>query len=285
MRCLTPKTLGEMADALSQFTDKSKVVAGGTDYVIQARRGKFDPDILLYPGLIPELHEVRLGERELRVGAMATMWEITKVLESVPAFRAVADAASDVGSPQIRNKATMAGNLCNASPAGDMLPVSWLYDAKLELLCGDGSTRLLPVDQFILGPQKNALEPGQAVISVIMDQKPFEGCVSAFKKIGSRERVSISREGMAALVRMGKDGTVEQARFTVGAVASTPLRVPEAETLMVGRHLEDSDLLSAVTKIISQTIHDNCRPANRLYKTEAARGLTADLFARLQERI
>ena len=285
MQCLTPKTLEEMADALSQFTKKSKVVAGGTDYVIQARRGKFDPDILLYPGEIPELREVWLGERELRVGAMATMWEIAKELESVPAFRAIADAASDIGSPQVRNKATMVGNLCNASPAGDMLPVSWLYDAKMELLCADGSIRLVPVDQFILGPQKNALELGQAVISVVMDRKPFEGCVSAFNKIGSRERVSISREGMAALVCMGKDGAVEQARFTVGAVASTPLRIPEAEALMVGRHLEDSNLLEAVTKIVSQTIHDNCRPANRLYKTEAARGLTADLFAQLQERI
>lgn len=284
MRCLTPRTMGELADALSQLTEQSKIVAGGTDYVIQARRDGLDPDILLYPGLIPALHEIRLGERELRIGAMATMREIAEALEGNAAFRAIADAACDVGSPQIRNRATMAGNLCNASPAGDMLPVAWLYDAQMELLRGDGSTRLVPVSQFILGPQKNALEPGQAVISIVMDRGPCDGCVSAFRKIGSRERVSISREGMAALVHMGGDGAVEQARFALGAVASTPLRIPEAERLMEGRRLEDGEMLTAVTKLVAQTIHDNCRPANRAYKTEAARGLTADLFALLTER-
>ncbi|WP_369283839.1 xanthine dehydrogenase family protein subunit M [Oscillibacter sp. GMB15532] len=285
MRCLMPRTLEEMADALSGFTEKSKVIAGGTDYVIQARRGKFDPDILLYPGMIPALHKVRRGERELRVGAMATMQEISRALEGDPAFRAIADAASDVGSPQIRNKATMAGNLCNASPAGDMLPVSWLYDAEVELLCADGSICLVPVSEFIVGPQKTALKPGQAVISVVMNCGPWDGFISAFKKIGSRERVSISREGMAACVRLGKDGAIAQARLTLGAVASTPLRIPEAEVLMEGRHLEDGELLADVTKVVARTIHDHCRPANRQYKTEAARGLTADLFTLLRERI
>ena len=285
MRCLTPGTLEELADALSQLTEKSEIVAGGTDYVIRARRDGLEPDVLLYLGRIPTLHELCLGERELRVGAMVTMRELAEGLEAVPEFRAIADAACDVGSPQIRNKATMVGNLCNASPAGDMLPVSWLYDAKMELLCADGSTCLVPVSEFILGPQKNALERGQAVISVLMDRRPVEGCISAFKKIGSRERVSISREGIAASVRFGKDGTIAQTRLTLGAVAATPLRIPEAEAMMEGRRLEDGELLADVTRVVARMIHENCRPANRQYKTEAARGLTADLFMQLKERM
>ena len=285
MRCLTPGTLAELTDALSQLTEKSKMIAGGTDYVIRARRDGLEPDTLLYPGRIPLLHELCLGERELRVGAMVTMRELAEELDAVPEFRALADAACDVGSPQIRNKATMVGNLCNASPAGDMLPVSWLYDAKMELLCVNGSTRLVPISKFILGPQKNALEPGQAVISVVMDRRPVEGCISAFKKIGSRERVSISREGIAASVCVGKDGAIAQARLALGAVASTPLRIPEAEAMMEGRRLEDEELLVDVTGVVQRTIHDNCRPANRQYKTEAARGLTADLFTLLKERM
>lgn len=285
MRCLTPGTLEELADALSQLTEKSEIIAGGTDYVIRARRDGLEPDVLLYLGGIPALHELCLGERELRVGAMVTMRELAEGLEAIPEFRAIADAACDVGSPQIRNKATMVGNLCNASPAGDMLPVSWLYNAKMELLSGDGSTCLIPVSEFILGPQKNALEPGQAVLSVVMDRRPVEGCISAFKKIGSRERVSISREGIAACVRLEKGGAIAQARLTLGAVAATPLRIPEAEAMMEGRRLEDDELLADVTRVVARTIHENCRPANRQYKTEAARGLTADLFMQLKERI
>ncbi len=253
--------------------------------MIRARRDGRDPDILLYPGRISMLHELCLGERQLQVGAMVTMRELAEGLEAVPEFRALADAACGVGSPQIRNKATMVGNLCNASPAEDMLPVSWLYNAKMELLCADGSTSLVPISNFLLGPQKNALEQGQAVISVVIDRRPVEGCISAFKKIGSRERVSISREGIAASVQFEKDGTIVQARLALGAVAATPLRISEAETMMAGRQLEEDRLLEDVTSVVAKTIHDNCRPANRQYKTEAARGLTADLFKLLKERM
>ena len=139
MQSLTPKTLAELAQALSAATEKAKIIAGCTDFII-------------------------------------------------------ADAASDVGSPQIRAKGTMAGNLCNASPAGDMLPVSWLYDAQLELMNADGTASVTPVNGFITGPQKTILRPDQAVTAILLDFKPLEGFVSASHKIGSRERVSISRE-------------------------------------------------------------------------------------------
>jgi len=283
MNSLTPKTMEQLASALARATPASRIVAGGTDLVIQMHQGRTEPDLLIYPGQIPELHEIRLTGEELRIGSMATMSELAAALEPVPEFRAIADAASRVGSPQIRSKATMAGNLCNASPAGDMLPISRLYDLELEVLSGDGPVTRLPADGFILGPGKTALRPGQAVVGLAIDRRRWAGYVSAFRKIGFREYVSIAREGMGALIRFAPDGTIQDARLTLGAVASAPIRVPEAEKLMKGQRL-DHTLLEAVTEITSQTIHNNCRPANRLYKTEAAKGLTADLFALLQAR-
>lgn len=283
MNSLIPKTMDQLAAALAQATSSTRVAAGGTDLVIQLRQGKSDPDLLIYPGQIPELREIRLTGERLSIGAMVTMAELAVALESVPEFRAIADAASKVGTPQIRNKATMAGNLCNASPAGDMLPVGRLYDLELEVLSGDGTTGVIPMERFILGPRKNALQPGQAVVGLSIDRSRWAGCISAFRKIGFREHVSIAREGMGALVRLAPDGTIQEARLTLGAVAIAPIRIPEAEERMVGKKL-DQRLLEEITPITAQTIHDNCRPANRLYKTEAARGLTADLFALLQER-
>lgn len=283
MNSLAPKTMDELASALAQATPASRVVAGGTDLVIKMHQGRTVPDLLIYPGQIPELHEIRLTEETLHIGAMATMVELTAALEPVPEFRAISDAASKVGSPQIRSKATMAGNLCNASPAGDTLPVSRLYDLELEVLSGDGTITPLPADGFILGPGKTALQPGQAVVGLNFDRKRWAGYVSAFRKIGSREYVSISRVGMGALVKFAPDKTIRDARLTLGAVATTPIRIPEAEERMVGRVL-DQDLIREVTAITSQTVHDNCRPANRLYKTEATRGLVADLFAMILER-
>lgn len=284
MNSVTPKTLAEFSAALAQATSKTRILSGGTDLVIQLHQGRTDPDLLIYPGQIPELHEIRLTEDTLHIGAMATMAELAAALDPIPEFRAIADAASRVGSPQIRSKATMAGNLCNASPAGDMLPVSRLYDLELEVLSGDGTVSRLPADGFILGPGKNALQPGQAVVGLIFDRKRWAGCVSAFRKIGFREYVSIAREGMGALVRFQPDGVIQEARLTLGAVATAPIRIPEAEERMIGRTL-DRALLEEVTAITAQTIHNNCRPANRLYKTEAARGLAADLFTLIQERM
>lgn len=283
MNSLTPKTLEQLADALAQATPNTRVVAGGTDLVIQLHQGQVEPDLLIYPGQIPELRAIRLEEDRLYIGAMATMAELASELESVPEFRAIADAASKVGTPQIRNKATMAGNLCNASPAGDMLPVGRLYDLKLEALSGDGGIETIPMEQFILGPRKNALRPGQAVVGLAIDRKRWTGYVSAFRKIGFREYVSIAREGMGALIKFAPDGTVQDARLTLGAVATAPIHVTEAEALMAGRIL-DQNLLKEISVITAQTIHNNCRPVNRLYKTEAAQGLVADLFAMIKER-
>ena len=271
VQSLTPKTLAELAQALSAATEKAKIIAGGTDFIIKERAGKFAPDLLIYPGFIPELNTVTKENGVLRIGAAVPM-------------NAIAAAASDVGSPQIRAKGTMAGNLCNASPAGDMLPVSWLYDAQLELMNADGTASVTPVNGFITGPQKTILRPDQAVTAILIGLKQFEGFVSAFHKIGSRERVSISREGLAAAVRLDENGKVEQARLSLGAVGGTPIRVTDAEEYMRGRVL-DEKLVEEITPMVAETIHNNCRPANRLYKTEAARGLTADTFAKLMSRL
>lgn len=284
MQSLTPKTLAELAQALSAATEKTKIIAGGTDFIIKERAGKFAPDLLIYPGFIPELNTVTKENGRLRIGAAVPMNGITAALRDDKAFCAIADAASDVGSPQIRAKGTMAGNLCNASPAGDMLPVSWLYDAQLELMNADGTMSETPVNGFITGPQKTILRPDQAVTAILIDLKQFDGFVSAFHKIGSRERVSISREGLAAAVKLGNAGIVEQARLSLGAVGGTPIRVTDAEEYMCGRTL-DEKLVEEITPMVAETIHNNCRPANRLYKTEAARGLTADTFAKLMSRL
>lgn len=284
MQSLTPKTLAELAQALSAATEKAKIIAGGTDFIIKERAGKFAPNLLIYPGFIPELNTVTKENGVLRIGAAVPMNGITAALKDDKAFCAIADAASDVGSPQIRAKGTMAGNLCNASPAGDMLPVSWLYDAQLELMNADGMASVTPVNGFITGPQKTILRPDQAVTAILVNLKQFEGFVSAFHKIGSRERVSISREGLAAAVRLDESGKVEQARLSLGAVGGTPIHVTDAEEYMRGRVL-DEKLVEEITPMVAETIHNNCRPANRLYKTEAARGLTADTFAKLMSRL
>lgn len=284
MDYFAPRSMDELAEVLRNAPESMRIIAGGTDYVIASRRSGEEPGALVYLGQLPETQRITLTDTELRVGAMVTMARLARELPGEHWLRAIVDAVSDVGSPQIREKATWIGNLCNASPAGDMMPVSLLYDAELETLDGEGTVTRIPVRDFVLAPRKTVLQPRQAVTAVVIDASRFRGCISAFHKIGSRERVSISRIGLAALVRLDNDRTIAEARMTLGAVANTPIRVPEAEERMLHRRLDEDALLTEVTAIVSKTVHDNCRPTNRLYKTEASRGLTADLFSLLLSR-
>ena len=283
MRCLTPDTMEALACALAECTENSCLLAGGTDAVIRLRKSGEEPDLLVYPGGVPELREIILTEDSLRIGSMVTMARLADAAEMTGEFRAIAEAAGGVGSPQIRNKATLGGNLCSASPAGDLLPVVWLYGAEIEILRGDGIVRRLPVEQFLLGPGKTALNPGEAVTAVVFP-RTGERAVSAFRKIGSRQHVSIARESAAAWISLREDGTVKEARLTLGAVSGTPIRVGAVEELLRGRRLTE-ETLEAIWPVVAETVHSHCRPANRAYKTGAARGLTADLLEALAAQI
>lgn len=277
MKCIIPKSLQELSRALEQCKLSGAIIAGGTDYVIELRSGRAMPDMLLYPGQIPELGEIVMANDHLRIGAMVTMTALADALKGNPEFGALCDAASGVGSPQIRNRATIAGNICKASPAGDMLPVCWLYNALVEVLNCDGSTQAIPFRQFILKPYKTVLQPGQMVTAIIIPGSEQRHLVSAFKKIGYRTHVSIARESMATLFALDERGCIVKADIALGAVSGTPICVPEADKLLHGLRLTEK-AVELIWPTVAKTIHDNCRETNRLYKTEAARGLVADLF-------
>lgn len=284
MQSFIPSTFKELHSALSQMTPHSRIVAGGTDYVIQARSLSFQPDALLYLGNIPELHMVSVSEEELRIGAMVTMEELSHALSAYPEFLAIVDACQNVGSVQVRNKATIVGNLCNASPAGDMLPIAKLYEARLEIFHFDGKYTYISIDDFILGPNKTALTSQQVVTALVINRKKCNGFISAFRKIGFRDLVSIARVSFGAMMKLSPDGVIESVRFALGAVSDTPIRVPEAEQLMTNRAFCDS-MCEDISSLISEAVHDSCRPANRLYKTVATRGLAADVFSALRSRV
>lgn len=277
MKCVIPKSLPELIRALEQCKPSGAVIAGGTDYTIELRSGRAMPDVLLYPGQVPELGEIVMADDYLRIGAMATMAALAGALEDKPEFGALWDAASGVGSPQIRNRATIAGNICKASPAGDMLPVCWMYDALVEVLSCDGSTQVIPFRQFILKPYKTVLQPGQMVTAIMIQRNEQRRLVSAFKKIGYRTHVSIARESIAALFALDEMDCIVKADIALGAVSGIPIYVPEAEGLLYGVRLTEK-AGELIWPTVAKTIHDNCRETNRLYKTEAARGLVADLF-------
>ncbi len=279
MNSLRPKNLDEIKSCLEQMTPNSKFIGGGTDYIIRMRMTE-EPDILCYLGYIEEYKKITETDDTITIGAYATMTEI----ENHPAVKkyltALADAASDVGSLQIRNNGTIGGNLGNASPAGDLIPVLYLLDAVVSTISPSGE-REIPVTEIIERPGKTTLDFNEAITYITFKK---QNIASAFVKLGSRKRVTISRVGASVAVTMDKDKIVK-AKVVIGAISLKPVELFEAEEFLIGKDLSN-DVALDVAKILSDHIFANTPVEfDRDYKVFSSKGVMSDVFERLETRV
>lgn len=274
-----PGNRTELLAALAGMTERSRVLAGGTDLAIELRqRPDYSPDLLLYLGNVAELRVIESKGARLRIGAAATMQRVACALGNDPRTLALAEAARQMGSPQIRNKATIGGNAANASPAADLLPGLFLLDSRACLLDATGRETRIPMADLYSGAGKTILTPGEILTGFDIDLSVWEGHESHFSKLGYRQHVTVSRVSAAAAVIRDKDGIVERVRFVVGAITPQPLRVAAAEQLIVGKKLDDR-LALEVSSLVAEAILSVPRVSpSRAYKVTAVRGVIDDLF-------
>jgi CO/xanthine dehydrogenase FAD-binding subunit len=241
---LRPQALEDAVAALAggSYT----VLAGGTD-VYPARVGRpFSDDILDITALkglrgIEESADEATGGG-WRLGALTTWSDVLRA-PLPPVFDALKLAAREVGGVQIQNAGTLAGNLCNASPAADGVPPLLALEAEVELAARDG-TRRLALDDFILGNRKTARRPDELVTAIHIP-KPSERARSSFLKLGSRKYLVISIVMVAVLVDLDDFGEVVTARVAVGSCSAKALRLPDVEAALTGQGF-DADLLPRI---------------------------------------
>lgn len=222
MSTTAPTTLAAALDMLAA-DPSTTVVAGGTDLMVAVNFGHRRPESFLALRRVDELREHSEHDGLLRIGAGTTY----RALEHGPVGAAIpvlAMAARTVGSPQIRNAGTLGGNLATGSPAGDTLPVLLALDATVQCASASGH-RALPIAEFLLGPKRTALAPGELVTAVDI---PFGPDIHEFVKVGTRNAMVISVVSVA-LVASSATGT---AGIGLGSVGPTPLRAPTAEAWM-----------------------------------------------------
>ena len=273
----TPKTLQEIPACLGRMTEKDKIIGGGTDLIIRLNMGLSKPDALCYLGYVDELKRITAEEDRLVIGAYATMTGIENHPAVKEYFPALMDAASDVGSLQIRNNGTIGGNIGNASPAGDLLPVLYLYNAQVEIMGAEGN-RVEPIEQIIAGPGRTTLAYNEAVTRIFLPRPAF---VSSFVKLGFGPYVTISRIGIALGVQMDGD-YVKDVRLVIGAISLKPVRLTAAEEFLRGKPLNESNIMEAA-RILSDLIMEiTPREFDRDYKVFASRGIVMDAFKRLR---
>jgi carbon-monoxide dehydrogenase medium subunit len=233
------RTIDEAVEMLSQ-DDGGRMVAGATDVLIRWRQGAWTPRYVLNIKRIPGLDEVHYNPAEgLRLGALVKI----RTLEQHPLIRqhypALTQAATAFAGVQIRNLATLGGNVCNASPAGDTLPALLAYGASCHL-AGPGGTRVVPLAEFVPGPSQTTLRPAELLVELRLPP-PLPRTGALYIKHSPRSTMDIATIGVASVVSLA-DEVCQQVRIVLGAVAPTVIRAPEAEALLTG-HAPDTERL------------------------------------------
>jgi len=233
---VAPETIKEAVAALQQHEDAA-VLAGGTDLLLRLRTGLRAPPTLVDVKRIRGFDELKLDARKgLTIGPAVTMGQLAASEKMREHYPALAQGASLVASVQIRNRATVAGNLCNAAPSADTAPPLLALGARVRI-AGPRGRRSLLLSNFFKGPGQTALAPGELVTAVHVPP-PGRGSGSAYTRHTTREAMDIAAVGVAVALRLGRDGTTcEEASIALGAVAPTPLRAREAERILRGRPL------------------------------------------------
>jgi len=235
---LEPKTIKEAIFLLSRHKEAAKVIAGGTDLITQLKKGAELPRYIINIKGIPNQDSITYDEREgLRIGALATIHsiEVSPVIRQK--FGVLAQAASELGTSQVRNCATIGGNLCNAAPSAETAPALIVLEARLKI-AGAGGERTVPIEDFFTGPGQTVLHPDE-ILSEIQVPNPLPRSGGVYIKQTVRKALDLATVGVAVITRLDGD-IIRDVKIALGAVAPTPIRARKAETIIREQKLDDA---------------------------------------------
>jgi CO/xanthine dehydrogenase FAD-binding subunit len=242
-----PRTLQE-ASRLHTDNEGSRFIGGGTDVMVRIRRGTQRAPALISLRGVEELSGIELGETT-RIGAMTLIGDIVAHPGLRERFGVLCDAAGKLGSEQIRNAATIGGNLCNASPCADTAPALLVLEAAVRVW-GPSGMREVPLVDFFGGPGQARLARGEMLHSVLLRDPP-KGARAVFQKKG-RVAMDLATASVAALMQM-KDTQCVRARLAAGSVAPVPLRLQKVEALLEGKEIT-SDVIAEARALAEQSV-------------------------------
>ena len=241
MRYVAPTSVAEVV-ALLAGDDEARVFAGATDLVPQMRAGRPEPSVAIDLKKIPRLTDVSLDDGTWRIGAAAPTADLTGNAALTADLPGLVYAGGLIGSDQIQNRASLGGNLCNASPAADSVPSLVVNDSQAVVAGPDGE-RTVPVVDVPTGPGRTSLQPGEFVVEFLIHRPPPRTS-DAYLRLIPRTEMDIAIVGAAARVSLDGDGTCCAAAVALAAVAPTVVVVPAAAETLIGRPIDDGALAS-----------------------------------------
>lgn len=243
MRYEAPETLDAAVALLAGTDGVGRVLAGGTDLLVQMRSDLIAPDLVVDIKKIPETRAVTSEDGGFRVGAAVAGAELDEHPEFGKVWPGVLEGFELIGSTQIQGRASMGGNLCNASPAADSVPALIAAGATVRIV-GPNGTRDIPVEEVPAGPGKTTLAKGEIVASFFFPKRPPNSS-DAYLRFIPRTEMDIAVVGAGVSLTLDDSGTVTDARVSLGAVAPTALLVPDAAKALIGSKLDDAALEKA----------------------------------------
>ncbi len=269
---LSPSSLAETVALLEQHKAHAKLIAGGTDLLVQMKQKLIMPALIINLLEVPELKVVERNNDVIRIGSVVKH----AVLDSPPllqgGWEVLASAVHRVGSPQIRNLGTIGGNLCNASPSADSAPALLVLEGEVNLVSHRGERRL-PLESFFIEPGVTVLERDEVLKEIIIP-KPPANSLSAYLKLGRRKSLDLALVSAAALLTLNPGtGICERARVALGSVSPTPIRAKQTEKILEGKQLDEEVIREA-----GERAQKECRPisdirASIAYRKEMVRVL------------
>jgi carbon-monoxide dehydrogenase medium subunit len=273
-----PTTLGEASALLARFGARAQPLAGGTDLLVelkeQLRRAECVVNIKRIPGIDALSYDAREG---LRIGALVTAREVELSSVVLEKYSSLAQAARELGSIQVRNRATIVGNVCRASPSADTLPPLIADSAQVRVF-GSKGERAVPLEDFFTGPGKTVLASGELVIELVLPP-PAPRTGKAYIKHGRRKAMELATVGVA--VSLGSSDL----RIVLGAVAPTPIRARKAEELLRGRTIDEKLIAQAADLAESESRPISNVRASAEYRRDMVRVLTRRALQQALDRV
>lgn len=266
-----PKTISEALILLAELGPSARILAGGTDLVVSLRGQGEGPKNLVDLTGLAQLAFIREEEETLHLGPLTTMTQVAESALIAKHAGLLGAAAAAVGSPQIRNRGTIGGNVANAAVCADTVPPLVALEAQVKLE-RRGASRQLPLTEFIAGPNRIVLEPGELLTEISFAKLPASAGWG-FMRLARRQAMAIARLNVAVILDRDRGGIVTAARISPGAVLARPGRIAAAEEVLLGQH-PDQALISQAAAQVGAALVAAGRRWSTPYKEPAIIALT-----------
>ena len=278
MRYEAPETLDAAVRLLSSETGLTKILAGGTDLLVQMRTDIIEPELVVDIKRIEEVRQIGEEKGGFRIGAAITGAELEEHPTLAKIWPGVVEGANLIGSTQVQGRATMGGNLCNGSPAADSVP-ALITAAATATIAGPKGTREMAVEDIMTGPRQLAIGKDEFIVSFFLPKRPANASDSYLRFI-PRTEMDIAVVGCATSLVLDASGKITDARVSLGAVAARPLLVKECADAIIGSTLDDA----AMAKL-DAAAQAACKPINDKRGTIEYRTKVAGVLARRTAKI